>query len=386
MLPIFIANSFYIFALGLVIPSLPFMVLARGGDPIFASVIFASFSAAAFISAPIWGIMADKYGAKQTLTISAFLSALCYLLLALSQNVTELFVIRIMAGFSAGWLASSLTYMSNISSNHNRTKAMGVLGASFGIGFTLGPSVSGILLNYYHYEITAFISAMMSLIIACASIYALPASRKIITKENYSLTKSLRIIQKLPNIRLLFLCYFLVLTIFTALEGSFALWIKFILERDASFLSWLLACSGLISIIIQGGLLGRLNKIFSEKTLILCGILLLSCGFLILPFSSSNQVMAFMPVIFAAAGLSFHNPCMQSLMSQSVNENQHGLILGTAQSFSSLARIIGSSGAGLLFITLGVKYFYFSCAFLLILIFCLLLSRLKNHQKHDDNQ
>ncbi len=386
MLPIFIANSFYIFALGLVIPSLPFMVLARGGDPILASVIFASFSAAAFISAPIWGIMADKYGAKQTLIISAFLSALCYLLLALSQNVTELFIIRIMAGFSAGWLASSLTYMSNISSNHNRTKAMGVLGASFGIGFTLGPTVSGILLNYYHYEITAFISAIMSLLIACISIYALPASRKNITKDDYSFVKSLKIIQKSPNIKLLFLCYFLVLTIFTSLEGSFALWIKFILQRDASFLSWLLACSGLISIIIQGGLLGRLNKIFSEKTLILCGILLLTCGFLILPFAASNQFMAFMPVIFAAAGLSLHNPCMQSLISQSVNENQHGLVLGTAQSLSSLARIIGSSGAGLLFITLGVRYFYFSCAFLLILIFCLLLSRLINHQKHDNNQ
>ncbi len=378
MFPIFIANSFYIFALGLVIPSLPFMVIHRGGDPALASIIFAAFSAAAFISAPIWGAMADKYGAKKTLIISAILTAICYLLMGLSETVIELFIIRIMAGFSAGWLASSLTYMANISDNSNRTKAMGILGASFGIGFTLGPASSGIILQYYHYEITALVSMMIALLVALFSIFLLPPSRNIDGEEKQSLITSIKIISQLPTIKLLFLCYFAVLIIFTSLEGSFALWIQFILQGDADLLSWLLACSGIVSIIIQGGLLGRLNKIFSEKILVLAGILLLISSFISLTFATSNHYVAFLPVILAAAGLGLHNPCMQSLISQSVDKNKHGILLGSVQSFASLARIIGSSLAGLLFINLGVQNFYFSCAFILMIVFIILLLRLKN--------
>ncbi len=388
MLPIFIANSFYIFALGLVIPSLPFMVLAREGDAAFASIIFSTFSAAAFLAQPIWGILADKYGAKQILIISAILTSFAYFGIFLSKTVQELFIARIFAGLAAGWLTASLAYMANISTKKNRTKAMGILGASFGIGFTLGPATSGIILQNYNYEFTSLISGVVSLMVGILSIFLLPKSRK----NNKEIQQKENFIQRfLPNfkevfvnstLKLLFFCYFIVLLVFTALEGSFALWVKFILGKDAKFLSWILTASGIVSIIIQGGLLGKLNKIFSEKSLTLAGILFLICGFLLLPFST-NQIMAFLPVILVTTGLSLHNPCMQSLVSKNVAEEQHGITMGSLQSCSSLSRIFGPAIAGYLFVGLGAIYFYWLCATILLVIFIFILLRLINHQKNN---
>ncbi len=390
MLRIFIANSFYIFALGMIIPSLPFMVLSRGGDPVLTSIIFTAFSAAAFLSAPLWGICADKYGAKNTLIASAFLTSISYFLILLSHNVTELFIIRIFAGFSAGWLAASMTYMANISDKKNRTKAMGMLGASFGLGFTLGPASSGIILQSFSYEATALISMLITLIVALSSIFLLPASQNMTLKDDTATEKraflpNINAISKIANLKLLFFCYFIVLIIFNSLEGSFALWIKYVLSKDADFLAWLLTSAGIVSIIIQGGLLGRLNRLFAEKSLLLTGILLIIAGFLILPFAQ-NQYIAFLPVILVAAGLGLHNPCVQSLVSQSVTHEQHGILLGSLQSCASLSRIIGSSFAAFAFLALGVHIFYIGSAMILLMIFIFLSSRLVNYQKHNDNQ
>ena len=394
MIPIFIANSFFIFALGLVVPSVPFMVLEMGAEPEFAAIIFSAFSGAAFLAQPIWGMLADKYGSKNILIVSAFLSSLSYLGLFLSQSIEGLFLARIFAGLVAGWLAASLTYMANISSIENRTKAMGVLGASFGIGFTLGPATSGILLSAYDdYQITALFSFLIVLIISIMCFFFLPNPNVGDTGRDTAQQKSFSILAIFGdefktifaslNLKILFFCYFCVSLIFTSLEGSFALWVKFILKRDAEFLSWILTASGLVFIIIQGGLLGRLNKIFSEKTLILTGIFLLIAGFISLPFAT-HKIMAFLPIILIATGLSLHNPCVQSLVSKNTDKKHQGLTLGFLQSSTSLSRIFGPILAGYMFIYLGVYWFYFACAFALWLIFMIFL-RFVNHQKHHQN-
>ena len=127
---------------GIIIPLLPFYAETYGASPQKVTMLMVTFSFFQFIAAPIWGYLSDKYGRRLIIWITLMGSIIAYILLAYSQTLYGLFFARAFAGFMAGNISAAFAYVADITTKKNRAKGMGLIGAAFGIGFTLGIFVS----------------------------------------------------------------------------------------------------------------------------------------------------------------------------------------------------------------------------------------------------
>ena len=145
MLVILLVVVIDLIGFGIIIPFLPFYAESFGASPQRVTMLMAIFSIAQFIAAPFWGAMSDKFGRKVIICITLMGSVIAYIFLSLASSLLTLFIARALAGFMAGNISTAQAYIADISTKENRTKAMGLFGAAFGIGFILGPAIGGIL-------------------------------------------------------------------------------------------------------------------------------------------------------------------------------------------------------------------------------------------------
>ena len=142
-----LATFLYVLALALIIPFLPFQILSLGGSYASVGGIFSAFSAASFLSAPLWGRACDRWGVKTALLASAFLTLLSYIVLFVAPSLSILYAARILAGLAAGWLIACQTLVAQSTESRERTRGLGLLGAAFGMGFAAGHALSAWLLG-----------------------------------------------------------------------------------------------------------------------------------------------------------------------------------------------------------------------------------------------
>ncbi|MEM7070701.1 MAG: MFS transporter [Pseudomonadota bacterium] len=366
----------YITGLGLLIPALPFMVYTSGGNKFESAVVFTIFSGCAFLSAPFWGFLSDKIGRKKVLLLSALGTIIGYVYLGLSSNVSEIFLSRAIAGLSAGWLIASQSIISDVTTPEERTRAMGFLGAAFGVGFTLGPLSTGIILSDWvewfptstnPFSTLSFIAGFLSFVAGIIVYFKLKETQH---KKNIDKTHFIKLFYH-PSLRFLFTTYSIIFIIFTTIEASFALWCLDLFGFGAMEIGFLLGITALVSAFIQGGLLGKLKQYFSENKLIVFSalsllsalILLIIIKFLIQheeqqSFDSFSFMLAMGPILLVAIAMSLHNPIMSSLVSQIAPQNLKGSALSGIQLCSSFARIIGPAWAGLIYQHWGSNILY----------------------------
>ena len=134
--------------------------------------------------------------------------------------------------------------------------------------------------------------------------------------------------------------YFLVFIVFTAVEGVFAIWAAARLSLGPGQVGYILAYGGMITILVQGGLIGRLTHYCGEKWLVITALGLLASALFLLA-NADNMKSLILAMTLLALAMSLHNPAMQSLLSQQAPEERRGLVMGAAQSTMSLARVIG---------------------------------------------
>jgi multidrug resistance protein len=130
---------------GLIIPQLQYYADAFRATPAFIGVIQAIYSLMQFLFAPFWGKLSDRVGRRPVLLVSIAGSAFSYVLFALAQNAQMIFLSRLLAGITAANLSTAQAYISDVTPPQERTRAMGMIGAAFGVGFILGPAVGGLL-------------------------------------------------------------------------------------------------------------------------------------------------------------------------------------------------------------------------------------------------
>lgn len=353
LLILVLATVLNIVGLGIVVPVLPFQVTALGGESGAAPLIFSAFSAAAIVGAPIWGWLSDRMGRKPVLVASALLTILSYIWLAHAESLTAIYASRILAGLSAGWFAASAAYVADVTAAADRAKGMGLLGAAFGAGFTIGPAMGAWLVGGDNpdYAIPAYAAAGFTAL-ALALVLAVLAepTRKADKRPVRFATEAL----KVSNVSLLLVLHFTVHLVFTAMEGVFAIWAAAQFGLGAREVGYYLAFSGLVTVIVQGGLVRRIVPALGEGRVLAIAAGILSVTMLSI-LTVETPVMILLPMGLLAVGMGLHNPAMQSLLSQVAPPRMKGGTLGNLQSSQSLARVLGPAWGAAAFSVIGVE-------------------------------
>jgi DHA1 family tetracycline resistance protein-like MFS transporter len=348
LLVIFITVFIDLVGFGIVIPVLPYYI---EGTKFHASarvvgLLFASYSAMQLIFTPILGRLSDRYGRRPILLYSLLGTCLGFLILGFATTLWMLFVGRIVDGISGGNISTAQAYIADITTPENRAQGMGMIGAAFGLGFTFGPAIGGIL-SKWGISVPFIFAGCMALANAILLYFTLPET---VTPDHPARASAAtgrwsQLSAALKQRRLAFVLaiYFLFITAFSIMTTSFALFTMYRFGYDAAHNGYLFMYVGILGVVIQGGLIGRLVKAFGELPLVVVGALLFALSLFAIPFVGLNTGLLTLLAVggLFAVGNSIATPSLQTLASKSVGRGEQGGVLGLTQSAASLARVVG---------------------------------------------
>ncbi len=342
---------------GIVIPVLPFYAEGTrfNATPRTVGLLFASYSIMQLIFSPVLGRLSDKYGRRPVLLVSIIGTGIGFLILGMATNLWMLFIGRILDGISGGNISTAQAYIADITTKEDRAKGMGLLGAAFGLGFIFGPAIGGIL-SRWGVAVPFFFAAGLCLANALLLYFTLPET---VTRDHPARASAARgrglsqLLESLkqPRLRFVLTIYFLFIVAFSIMTTAFSLYTMFRFGYDAHQNGYLFAYVGLIAVIIQGVLIGRLVKRFGEMPLVITGALFFAGSLFAVPFVGPAAGGLFALLIgggIFSLGNSLATPALNSLASRSVGPADQGTVLGVTQSAGSLARAVGPSLAAIL--------------------------------------
>jgi MFS family permease len=349
--PVLLAVLLDLLGFGLVIPLLSFYAEEYGASGLQVTLLMASYSIAQFFMAPVWGSLSDRVGRRPVMLVSVAMTAVMLTGFALSNQLWLLFLFRTLHGAAAANISTAQAYVADVTTPETRARGMGLIGASFGVGFTLGPWIGGEL-SVFGYEAPILLAAGLSALNFVWVLLRLPESRHPGTHDEAhrrtldptALVRGLRH----PVVGLCIALTFIAVFAFAMMEGTFALVAEHRWRMDAAQVGRVFGLIGVIGIVIQGGLIGRLSTAFGEPLLVAVGYTLNATGLALLAVSGGGATM-WSAAALLAVGSSLANPSLQSLISKAAPDDEQGAILGVNQSFSALARATAPQTAGLLY-------------------------------------
>jgi MFS family permease len=357
---------------GLVIPLLPFYGEAFHAAPSTVTLLLASYSFAQFLMAPVWGRLSDRYGRKPILLVSLGFSVASYLWLANADALWMLFAARLLSGAGAGNITAAQAYIADVTPPARRAKGMGVIGAAFGLGFTIGPAIGGYIAGDHpgiaELARPAFGAAGLSALAFALTLIRLPESLPPEARSGIARPGRLvlaRAAFKRPALRQLILLLFVTVAAFAGMESTFALWAERAFGWGPKTVGYTFFYVGIVLAAMQGGLVGKLVERFGEARLVTAGAGIIALGLIAVPFSISVTPLL-VAMAFLAIGMGLLNPSINGLLSLHAAADEQGGILGVAQSGSSLARIVGPAIAGQFFDALGRNAPYYLSAALMV--------------------
>src|SRR4026209_1670559 len=307
------------------------------------------------IFSPVLGGLSDKHGRRPVLLLSIIGTGIGFLVLGFATTIFMLFVGRILDGITGGNISTAQAYIADITTTENRAKGMGLIGAAFGLGFIFGPAIGGIL-SRWGIQVPFYFAAGLCFANSVLLYFRLPET---ITPDHPAehqaaggrgigqLIKSL----KQPRLAFVLTIYFLFIVAFSIMTTSFSLYTMFRFGYDAQHTGYLFAYVGIIAVIIQGGLIGRLVKRFGELPLVIFGALCFAISLFAVPFvgpAAGGLVGVLVGGGVFSLGDSLAAPWLAVLASKSAGAAQQGVVLGVTQSTASLARAVGPTLAAVL--------------------------------------
>jgi MFS family permease len=343
---------------GLVIPLLPFYAVRFAASPQEVTLLLATYSFCQLFTAPLWGRLSDRVGRRPVLMASMLASAVAYSWLGTASALWMLFAARAVAGACAGNIAAAQAYIADVTTPENRAKGMGLIGAAFGLGFIIGPALGGFLAGNdpatADLARPAWLAAGLSLAALGGVITllreSLPAGRR--SGAAKSRIGAIAGTLRRPALSRLILTFFLVILAFAGMESTFALWAMQQFGWGPGQVGYVFAYVGVLSAVLQGGLIGRLAGRFGEERLLLVGLALIGGGLVALAAARDVPLLGIASTGLAL-GMGLTQPSLNSLISRRAGSAEQGEVLGVSQSVGSLARVLGPAMAGLLFGELG---------------------------------
>ena len=339
---------------GLVIPILPTYAVQLGASSFEVGLVMAVYALMNFVFSPFWGTLSDRHGRRPVIAGTVFITAMGFLLLANAHTLALLFAARMLAGIGSANIATSQAYITDVTPPEGRAKALGLIGAAFGMGFIFGPPAGGLIKEHFGMDAVGYTAMGLSLINLVLVLALLPESLKdkdqVKKIELKPITGVIRALQN-EKFRDLFLTSFIYLAAFSMMQITVALLWEEHYGLNEAEIGYMFAFVGLSSAIVQGTMVGWLSRTFGEPRLMLMGAVFCGLGLLTTPFVPSEY---FMPLaLIPMALLAFANGCMMpsisSLLSRNATNKEQGQVLGMNQSFGSLARIAGPTLGGFLY-------------------------------------
>jgi DHA1 family tetracycline resistance protein-like MFS transporter len=353
---------------GVIIPLLPFYGVHFGASPTAVTWMMACYSLAQFFFSPILGRLSDHVGRRPVLLVSLVASIVSYLWLGFANALWMLFAARLLSGAGAGNIAAAQAYITDVTPPEGRAKAMGMIGAAFGLGFTIGPALGGLVAGSTpgatDLSRPAFVAAGLSALALVIALARLKESRPPQARDGEARPSRLRIARDLlgrPTLRQLILLFFIAISAFAAMETTYALWTNSAFGWGPAQVGLVFLYVGSVLVLVQGLLIGRLSRRFGEARLVVAGAALIALGLVALPFALTLPRLMLVNTLLPL-GMGLLNPSMTSLISKEAGADERGGVLGVAQSAGSLARIIGPAVAGPLFTAFGRDAPYYASA------------------------
>jgi len=392
--PLLLINFIGTLGFSIVLPFLIFLVIDFKGNAIIYGILAAIYPAFQLIGAPILGRWSDIYGRKKVLLIShgGTLMGWIFFLFALFLPIDNLFSItspligtlvitlpllvlflaRSIDGITGGNISVANAYLADISTDENRSKNFGKMVISSNLGFIVGPALAGILGATIYQEILPVLAALfLSLLTLIVIIFALKETKSqlvVVTKqipEKESIRKvfaheckecyhapnpkKLRFkdVFKLKHISFLIILYFFIFLGFNIFYTSFPIYAVDGLKWSLIELGIFYAVLSGIMVLVQGPVLRKALKKFSEEKLVIIGSIILGINFIL--FVAGNDILVYGAAILFAVGNGLMWPSFLSILSKTAGHAYQGFIQGVASSFGSLASIVGLITGGLLY-------------------------------------
>ena len=334
-------------SIGIIVPVLPALVGSLTGSQadhaFWLGVVSFAFGIANFFGAPILGALSDRYGRRPVLLLGFCGLAFTFFATALSTTMWMLIVARLLGGGLQANAAVANAYVADISAPEERAKRFGMLGAMFGIGFILGPAMGGVL-GAIDLHLPFFVAGTLALVNLLYGCFVLPESlpadrRRAFAWRSANPITSLKALAKLKGVGRLvgvIACTGLAQGV---LYNSWVLYATFKFGWDSSANGWSLAAIGVVSVFVQGYLLGKLLKRFPPPRLAVLGLISSMLAYALWGAAVAGWMMY--AVIFANVLGFTVNSSIQSIVSGAADERSQGQTLGSVSALNSLTAVMG---------------------------------------------
>ncbi len=340
---IFVIQVTEVLGFSLILPFLPLYAEKLGASPLLIGSILTAFSLCQFISAPIMGRLSDQYGRKPLLIFSQLSTFLSFIILGVADSIWMIFLSRIIDGILGSNFTIAQAYISDISSEEDRSKAFGKSSAAFGFGFLVGPALGGFLAQF-GYSVPAFLAAFVSFLTIIITVVFLPETVE--KKGKFKLNSNIFHIREFkayfsnPKISPRLWEFFTYLLSHSIFVSTFALFAQKQLGLTTGQIGFVLAYIGLNSIIIRTVLLSKIIDLVGEKVLRNIGVIFIIISMIFVAII--NQLWQFLIVItFYSFGSGVSRPVLIGSISRKVSSEKQGSIMGVTSSLGSVSRIIG---------------------------------------------
>lgn len=339
LLIIFLTILVNLIGFGIIIPLLPFYATTFGASPLVVGLLFASFSLAQLFASPVLGAWSDKWGRRPVLIFSLIGTVVSFVMLAVAHSMTMLFAARIVDGLSGGNITTARAYIGDITTEENRARSFGMLGAAFGLGFIIGPALGG-LFAHVSYTAPIWAAAAITVVATFLAWFWLPETVHRVNAVSGSPWKALRELSGRPNLRRLLTIDFLYWSSFGVYQTTFALFGAHRFDFDATHTGYLLAAFGFLGVIVQVVLVGPIVKRMGEKHTLMAGLIFAAIGWGGSAMTHSLWVFIAM-LVPGAIGIGLCNPSLVSLVSGAAGRHEQGRVQGAAGALESLGRTLG---------------------------------------------
>jgi MFS family permease len=337
---------------GIVVPVLPYIIEESELSAFVLGLLVASYAGMQFVFAPIWGRLSDRIGRRPVMLMTIAGSSAALLLAGLAPSMVWLFVARILGGAFAANISVASAYISDATDESERTRWMGLLGASFAVGFTLGPLIGGLLgpLGYHVPLLVASGMAAVNVVWAAAVLREPPEHVLVSEPQDRRAALANPLVRKICRANLLFSLAV------TQLETVFALLMHQRFGYDIRSFAIILVGMAVVMGGVQGGAIRPLAARFGERRLLYAGAVLMAIAFVAIPFAPTVAILL-VPLVVSAVGRGICQPSMMSMASSLASPTTRGVVMGTFTSRASLARAIGPLSAGFLFdVSIGLPF------------------------------
>lgn len=359
---------------GIVLPVLPFYAADFGADGLQTGLLFSIYSLVQLVMAPIWGRISDRIGRRPVLILGLLGSGAAYLVFARADSLSLLFLSRIVGGVGGSTIPVAQAYIADVTPPARRAGNMGLIGAAFGLGFVIGPVLGGLLSEVSPGAPAApgYAAAALCVTNAFAAILFLPESRRpgatgITARFNPSASVAHAVSS--PQILITLGAYLSMTTAFSILHPTLSLLASERFTVGAREVGYLFTLLGLVSAIVQGGVVRKVVPRIGERSLLRVSAVPFAFGLFLMGVSSTIPIFL-SGLVLVGIGYGCAVPSVLGLLSRAVEPERQGAILGLGQSVGSLARVLGPGMAGALF-DVRLAFPYLAGALLMVVCFLL---------------